>query len=202
MSIATFSDLKTSIASYLARDDLTTLIPDFITLFEAFANRKLGVRRAETTTNLTTSSGSVALPSDFMEWRRLQFNSSIPVVLEYTEPNYFYGRWGDRAAGDPVAFTIVGSNILVGAVDDATNYTLDYFATLTALSVSNTTNWLLTNYPDAYLAGSLVEAFIYIGDSDKAAIWKSRRDTAIDEIILLDAKARAPSRIRIDGPVV
>ena len=32
MGLANFSELKTSIANFLARDDLTTQIPDFISL--------------------------------------------------------------------------------------------------------------------------------------------------------------------------
>ena len=30
MAISTYSDLKTAIANFLARDDLTSVIPDFI----------------------------------------------------------------------------------------------------------------------------------------------------------------------------
>src|SRR5437764_302118 len=140
MAITTYATLQTALANWLARDDLTSRITEFITLFESCANRRLGTRQQETTTALTTSSGSVALPSGFRSWRRLTYNSSTPVELEYVHPDYLYGRWGDRAAGTPACFTIVGSNILTGPVDDTTTMTLDYFATLTALSDSATSN--------------------------------------------------------------
>jgi hypothetical protein len=39
MAISTYTDLKTSIASWLNRDDLTSVIPDFISLAEAGINR-------------------------------------------------------------------------------------------------------------------------------------------------------------------
>ena len=35
MAITTYSELKTSIANFLDRDDLTSVIPDFISLAEA-----------------------------------------------------------------------------------------------------------------------------------------------------------------------
>ncbi len=48
MALSTFSDLKTSVASWLARDDLTSVIPDCITLSEAKFNRHLRVADMET----------------------------------------------------------------------------------------------------------------------------------------------------------
>ena len=54
MSLSTYSEIKTSIANYLNRDDLTSVIPDFISLTENRLDRELRVRvnmtRAETTT--------------------------------------------------------------------------------------------------------------------------------------------------------
>ncbi len=41
MALDTYSGLKTTIADYLNRDDLTSAIPSFITLAEAKFNRKL-----------------------------------------------------------------------------------------------------------------------------------------------------------------
>ena len=41
MSITTYSELKTAIANWLNRDDLTAVIPDFVSLVVADLNRKL-----------------------------------------------------------------------------------------------------------------------------------------------------------------
>src|SRR5262245_15894630 len=71
MAITTYAQLQTAIASWLARSDLTATIADFITLFEAAANRRLRVRQMETSTNLTPSSGAATLPTDYLAWRRL-----------------------------------------------------------------------------------------------------------------------------------
>ena len=41
MALSTFSELKTSVANYLNRDDLTAVIPDFITMAESDLNMNL-----------------------------------------------------------------------------------------------------------------------------------------------------------------
>lgn len=45
MALDTFAGLKATIADYLNRDDLTSVIPSFITIAEAKFNRKLRVRQ-------------------------------------------------------------------------------------------------------------------------------------------------------------
>jgi hypothetical protein len=52
MAIGTYDELQTAIASWLDRSDLTATIPDFITMFEAVANRRLRVRQMGATTTL------------------------------------------------------------------------------------------------------------------------------------------------------
>ena len=41
MAITTYDELKTSVADFLNRDDLTSVIPDFITMAEADLNRNV-----------------------------------------------------------------------------------------------------------------------------------------------------------------
>lgn len=77
MSFSSYSALQSVIADQLARSDLTTQIPDFITLFEAEAARKLRIRPMETTTSLTTTSGVVSLPSDYLGWRKVTWAGKI-----------------------------------------------------------------------------------------------------------------------------
>lgn len=52
MSLTNYTDLQTGIQNWLQRQDLNSVIPDFITLFEAVANRRLRVRQMEATTIL------------------------------------------------------------------------------------------------------------------------------------------------------
>ena len=47
MALNNYANLKTAIANFLARDDLTTEIDDFIDLTEADFNRRLRIRAME-----------------------------------------------------------------------------------------------------------------------------------------------------------
>ncbi len=195
MAITTNAELKVAIASWLARDDLTAYIPDFITLFEAAACRKLKVRLQESTTTLTPSSGVATVPSDYLGYRRVTWTGSPIHELAYVAPSIYSG-YLESGSGTPSVFTIEGSNLRVAPSDD-TALTFDYFQRLT--TVSSSLNWLFTNHPDAYLFGSLCEANAFNKDVDAAGLWKARRDEIFDEIAKLDFNERQNMAVRVYG---
>ncbi len=198
MTIATYSDLQTAIASWIARADLTATIPDFITLFESAANRRLRIRQQETASALTPSGGIATLPTDYLTWRRVTWTGSTNCELEYVHPSYLHALYPTAPTGNPRLFTIEGSSLTLRPLDD-TALTFDYFAKIPALSVSNTTNWLLTAHPGIYLFGSLAEAHGFVKDTENLALWNARRDELFDEIERLDTKTRGPAAVRVMG---
>ncbi len=199
MTIASYSDLQTAIGSWIARGDLTSNIPDFITLFEGAANRRLRLRGQETAATLTPSSGVATLPTDYLAWRRVTWTGSTNCELEYVHPSYLHALYPTAAADTPRLFTIEGSTLTVRPSND-TALTFDYFAKISALSGTNTSNWLLTAAPDLYLFGSLAEAHGFVKDPDSLGLWKARRDEIFDELERLDTKTRGQSAIRVIGP--
>jgi len=78
MALSNFSELKTSIADWLDRDDVTTIIPDFIALAEARINATLRVRRMENVVQMTLIKDQkrYALPTDYLSMRGLKFSST------------------------------------------------------------------------------------------------------------------------------
>src|SRR6266704_6726476 len=103
MSLATYSDLQTQIANWLARDDLSAYIPDFITLFECAAARKLKVRLQESTTTLTPSSGVATLPADYLGYRRVTWTGSPNQELSYVAHPLWAMEWVPDASGSEIA---------------------------------------------------------------------------------------------------
>lgn len=194
MSFTTYAGLQASIADYLARGDLTVQIPDFITLFEASACRELRVRPAETTATLTPSSGSVALPADFLGVRRLTWTGSVGRNLEYVNPQWLATAYPTSAAGDPNVYTIEGGTLKVRPVSDTA---LELLYRAKTAAVSGALNWLFTNHPDAYLFGSLAEAYMFNKDPDNAAIWEGRRDKVFQSIKGMDFHYREMGAPRI-----
>ncbi len=196
MSFSIYADLTANIATWIARSDLTANIPDFITLFEAKAARKLRVRPMETATVLTTTAGVATLPTGYLGFRRVTWNGSTQVDLNYKHPTMLKAQYPTGATGTPHDFTIEGGSLIIRPVDD-TGISFLYIAKTAALS--GALNWLYTNHPDAYLFGSLVEAFLFIEEPDTAAVWKKRCDDVFDEIQTLNFREPGALQIQVLG---
>jgi hypothetical protein len=184
MALDTYTNLKTTIANYLNRDDLTAYLGDFITLTEARLNRELRVREmVNTDTSITTVAGtqSYALPTGYIEATTVIFQSDPYCTLRFMSNSDFYNKYNaSQSRGKPTYFTILGSNILLGvAPDTATTLQINYYKTLTALSDSNATNDILTNYPELYLYGSLAESAPFIMQDERINTWATLYKEAI-----------------------
>jgi hypothetical protein len=198
MPITNYSELQSAIGSWLGHGLFTNNIPDFISLFEAAANRRLRTRWQETTTAITMSAAQGSLPADYLAWRRVTWPGSSRVELEYVEPSWLQARYPTASTGTPQVFTIEGPTILVRPADD-NSLELLYFAKIAALSDSAPTNWLLTAHPDLYLFGSMVEAEMFGVNDERMPLWKARRDEIFEEIEKLSNKTRGGGAMRIMG---
>ncbi len=143
MALDTYSGLKTTIADYLNRDDLTSAIPSFITLAESKFNRKLRVRQMVKRATATLDTQYFAFPSDFLQAKEFQLNTNPITYLQYVTQNQ--GDYGSAtqfvSAGKPQFYTIIGTQIQVIPTPD-TGYTgeLTYYGKIPVLSDSNTSN--------------------------------------------------------------
>jgi len=176
MALTTYALLKTTIANYLNRTDLTSFLGDFITLTESRLNRELRVREmVNTDTSTTTVSGtqSYSLPSGFLEASAVIYQSNPYRTLRFMANGDFYRQYNvTQTSGLPTFFTIVGEKILLGvAPDSAQTLQIDYYKTITALSESNTTNTILTNYPELYLYGALAESSPFLMQDERLNTW-------------------------------
>jgi hypothetical protein len=210
MAISTYAELKTAVASWLNRTDLTTQIPDFIRLCEVSVDKNADARnrRMETSTTLTVTGNTADLPDDYLEARAVIWLSSPRAPLEFRTLAEFEQTYtSDAASGTPSNYTITGSTMKFGPypASPAEGVTLYYYQSLTALSSDGDTNWLLTNYPDIYLYGSLVASAPYLLDDDRIQLWIGLYDRALAELKGADARARyngAPVRTTVDVVVV
>lgn len=200
MGLSTFTELKASIADWLVDDNLTSVIPDFITLCEARFHRDLRIREmeAQSTLNLTGGTATVALPTGFLEARVMLLNSSPKRVLELKTPVQFYNDHASDDSGTPESYTIIGSNFHFGPTPSSNSTaTLTSYTKVDALSDSNATNAILDTAPDLYLYGSLLEAAPYLGEDDRINIWVQLYDRAVAELKAVDERTAWSS-----GPLV
>jgi len=279
MALSTFSELKTEIADYCDRSDLTSQIPTFIKLTEARINRSLRVRLMESVKVISLVSGSkrYPLPSDYLQLKTIQYDASsianttlngditdsvteiiltsatgftatgtiligteqitytgistetltgctraansttaaahdsgagvieiyttftagtisdnvnnIIHPLNYVTPQLLPRINAGSITGIPEAYTMRAGYILMGPVPSS-SYTMeiDYYAKVAALSDAAPTNTMLTNNPDIYLYGALLEAEPFLMNDARAQTWSQAFFKAIQDIQLQDDK--------------
>jgi hypothetical protein len=198
MAITTYAELVAAVGNWLDHNLFAARTPEFIALFEAAANRRLRVREQEATATLTPSSVAVALPADYLAWRRVTWTGAPRVELQYVHPSYLQAAYPSSPTDVPRIFTIEGSTLKVRPLD-TTPLELDYFQKIPALSDGTPTNWLLAAHPDLYLFGALVEAEMFGVNDERAPQWKARRDEVFDEIEKLSNKTRGAGAVRVMG---
>lgn len=192
MALTSYSTLKSSIADWLNRDDLTSVIPDFISLAEAQIERKVPTQKMVKRANATIDTPFSALPADFVSAKSLVLTSTAPVqpLVFLSEDELDAKKWTYRTTGKPVYFALIGNQIEVLPAPD-TGYTaeLTYVATLAKLSDSNTSNWVLERHPDVYLYGSLLQAAPYLRDDERVALWTTLYGQALEDMIVQNERA-------------
>jgi hypothetical protein len=189
MSITNYSDLQSTIASYLARTDLTAQIPDFIQLAETRLRRDLRIRQMlkVVTTTTTANDGTVELPSDFLQMRDLHINTNPIQTIEYISPSNFYRNTWSTSTGLPRQYTILAQEFQFAPAPD-TNYTLQmmYYAAPPYLSSTNPSNAFLANCPDLLLYGALGEAEPYLMNDARLATWAQMYDRGLAALTVSD----------------
>jgi hypothetical protein len=192
----TFAQLKTTIADYLNRDDLTNIIPTFIQLAEAKFNRKLRVRQMIKRATAPIDTAFFAYPSDWLEAKEFQLNTNPITKLDYITESFGNQLRATRftAAGKPRYYTVVGSQLeFIPTPDTTYEGELTYYAKIPTLSDSNTSNWLLAYAPDLYLYGALIEAEPYLKNDERLTVWGELYLRAVDEIEVADERASVAS---------
>jgi hypothetical protein len=185
MSLSNYSDLKTTVANYLGRSDLTAQIPTFISLAEIRLARQLRLRQMLKTVSSTTSSGdgTVGLPSDFLSVRDFYVDVSPRQPLSYLSPSAFTRDARPHESGKPIFYTQRGLEFeLAPKPDTAYVVVLLYYAKPEALSDSNASNVFMANCPDALLYGALLEAEPYLMNDARLATWTQLYSSAITSL--------------------
>ena len=199
MALATYSDLRASIADWLNRADLGTVIPDFIRLAEARFNRELRTADMVKVATAQVNDGFFAVPSDYLE----------TIAMRVTDPTNYRGKMDfvsiaefNRLNSTPSVngvsryYTIIDGNFRIAPAAGAgspVSLELTYYAKIAPLSDSVSTNWLLTKSPDLYLYTSLMQAAPYLKDDERVAIWATGMGQIMEAMKLEADRATHPS---------
>ena len=199
-----FGELKTRVANYLHRDDLTDTIPDFIEQAQARINHDIDTMSMDKAVSLTVTASikEVTMPTDILELKsvRIPFAGGVRTlvqrslvqnsqVLETTDgataAPLFYARYGDILELTPIP-------------ESATTLEIIYKARLASFVDDTDTDFLLTNYPNIYVYASMLEAMPFLIADQRVGIWRDfykEEVTRINEIAFKEEWSGAPIRI-------
>lgn len=180
MSITTYAELQTAVGNWLKRADLSSNIPDLITLGEQRLYNDLRVKAMETSLASTiTGSGVIAVPSDYVELKHAYIASSSSSVkvqwLDRKSAKWIYQNYPVRQSqSKPQFMAREGSNFIFGPYPDSTTYIVNgiYWARLS--SISSAVNDIFSNYPGIYLFAALAEAAPFIKDDKRLPMWEAK----------------------------
>jgi hypothetical protein len=188
----TYAELKTAIANYLNRSDLTSDIDTFIDNVEAELNRRLRTKDMIKRATATADSQYLAVPTDWIEAINVEITSNdfSPLFQQSIESLDVYRKANNNSTGQPVYFAMVDDSIELAPTPDA-EYTLQltYYAKISALSDSNTSNFVSVSHPDVYLYGALKHASIFLMEDDRIPMFTQQFEKALEEMRMEQEKA-------------
>lgn len=182
MSITNYSELKSSIADWLNRSDLTSVIPTFIKLGEADIARDLRHMSQEKRVTALLDEEYEVIPSDWLETINARLTDDTPLKLISQEDMASY-KAANRTAGKPRYYSLTTNRIeFYPTPDGDSSMELTYFARIPSLTDATPTNWLLTNEPDVLLYASLKHAAPYLDDDERLGVWTTLYNQAIQRL--------------------
>ena len=188
----TYAELKTAIANYLNRSDLTSDLDTFIDNVEAELNRRLRTKDMIKRATATADSQYLTVPTDWIEAINVEITSNdfSPLFQQSIESLDVYRKSNNNSVGQPVYFAMVDDSIELAPTPDV-EYTLQltYYAKISALSDTNTSNFVSVSHPDVYLYGALKHASIFLMEDERIPMFTQQFEKALEEMRLEQEKA-------------
>lgn len=185
MSITTYDELKSTIADFLNRDDLTSVIDTFIDLTEADINRKVRHWRMENRASASVSTRYNALPADFLEPIRLHMEGDhVPLENVSSYKMQELRQAANDVASGPRYYAITQGEIeLFPTPNSSLDLEMYYYARVPALGPTQATNVILDYHPDIYLYGSLTHSAPYLAEDARTTLWAELYANAVESAI-------------------
>ena len=186
MALTNYTGLKASIADFLNRDDLTSVIPDFVALAEAQINRDIRHWKMEARSSGQQSAADeyMQIPADWVETIRLHLTGTGTSVVNLVSRDAMADKRAaqENAAGTPRMYTHANGQFQLFPTPDATtNFELLYYQKIPSL-ITNTDNWLLLEAPDVYLYGALLHSAPYLAEDARLAVWAQLYSAAVQRL--------------------
>lgn len=184
MAITNWHTLKSTVEDYLDRSDIGDQVEAAITFAENRIYRDVRVADMETALSATTSSGVISVPSGYIEMKFMYIDTAPVQALQRKDLSFIYENFPTRSAdAKPTFFAREGTNFIFGPFPDS-DYAIKgiFYKKLTALSNSNNFNFIIGDFPEAILFGTLVECEPFLQNDERLVVWESKYQEAIKQI--------------------
>jgi hypothetical protein len=197
VSIDTFAKLQSEILDTLNRTDLAADVTEYspgtiegsviraISKAERRIVRRLKTREFETSSSFSMVAGveTISIPADLAMFKAVILTTSPRVVLVQKDLTSLINDYPSTATGQPVTYAPFGSSLYLRPIpDSARATTIFYYAIPTPLSTTNTSNTILTKYPDLLLYGALIEVTAHVENDTRIQLWKGMFDESVKDI--------------------
>jgi hypothetical protein len=190
MALSTNGNLKTALASWSNRTDLTDQFPDFISWAQQEINRRLRANVMLASADLTIDGETISQPANFLGFKRLYLDLS---------PRYAVKTISAEGAMDlsanlgtqtyPTHVAVEGTLLRFAPLftGSVTGKAL-YYKSVDPMSEDGDSNVVLLKYPFLYLYGALEALNDYLENTEGAQKWGGKFGALIEDINTRDAK--------------
>ena len=204
----TYSTLKTLVANYLDREDLTSSVPNFVTSAQRKIERgdPIGIDRpiiskgdfkcmkAYATGALTSGSAYLTLPARYKTTQAFYVVSNSEYKLLNKKSlraalTMFPDLSNDKDTPSIFATDDANSRFVLRATpDSAYTYHLYYFNYLSELSADGDTNWWTDNAWEMLLYGALMQAEPFMRNDPRIETWAGMLEQSIQGLMRSELK--------------
>jgi hypothetical protein len=180
-----YGDLKTDIAEWINRKNLTSRIPQFISFGEkdiyrgfrtATGNLSLRCRENLVSAQLVPVDGVITIPSDFREIKEVTMAGRGKTPIS----DQFYNKLRNYGGQTQVFAQRDQSWFQYPLSDNDDTFDIIYYSDFSGTLVNDEdTNPVLTAHPEVYLYAALAKAEVYIKNDSRKTTWKDELDSTI-----------------------
>lgn len=195
--MSTYAQLRADVGDWLARSDLTAVIPSLIRLAESDIADDIRVRDMIRRARATgTDSRYLALPIQYLEMRRLEIwpdSDRRYSLIQVTPENLQVLNLRDTSASSynfAQRYAVHRELEFDAPIGTDTEVEMIYYRRYDALAADGDTNVTLQqNYP-VYLYGSLLHAEPYLRNDERVPVWQAAYRRAVNQAMETEKRSR------------
>lgn len=185
-----YAELKTNVASWIHRTDLTALIPTFIEMARSRISHDCESPHLDKRTALSFTNEYTSLPSDAVLIHSLKIDNR---KINYWTEDQIVQNGYDSAVGNEAIYTIVANEIRVLGAPSSANGEIVYRAIPAAMVQDADQDVILANYPQLYIYAAELEYLNWSENEDRAVKVVNYYKDAITQINYSASKLKMPS---------